>query len=190
MRSIIVRCLAAASIAGLVTPPVFASNLPSMPPLKTGLWETTMERMDAKGNHVETGSERMQKTMQNMPPEARAQMLAMMKARGMDPGNGAIRTCMTKEQFTPAYFDAMMAGTSCKVSFTTRTLAHWKWHTSCATLNIESDGDTTFSSPEGYSTKAVSTSGVMGKQIVSSMTVTSKWLGSSCGDIKPIEATP
>ena len=190
MRSIIVRCLAAASVAGLVTPPVFAGDMPSMPPLKTGLWETTMQQMDAKGNHLESGSERMQKTMRNMPPEARAQMQAMMKARGMDPSNGAIRTCMTREQFTQAYFDAMMAGTSCKVSFTTRTLAHWKWHTSCASLKIESDGDTTFSSPEGYSTQAVSTSGATGKQIISSMTVTSKWLGPSCGDIKPIAPKP
>jgi hypothetical protein len=190
MRSITVQYVVATAATGLMALAVAASDLLSMPPLKTGLWESTMERMDGKGNRLESGSERMQKAMEKMPPEARARAQAMMKGRGMGENNGAIRICMTKEQFTQAHFDAMMAGSACKVTYATRTRDHWKWHSSCPTIKIESDGESTFLSPESYVSKSITTSTMTSKPTISSMTVTSKWLGANCGDIKPLDTNP
>jgi len=182
MRLITIRLLTL-SVLSCVALVVAAGQLPA-PPVKSGLWETRMSALDAEGHEVAPPEPA---PLSKMAPEARARMADAMKARGlsMPDASGATKACFTKETFESDTWQQMASDAGCTTKYSTRSSATWKWHSSCTSLNSESDGEVVFNSPESYRVKVTTTAMVMGKPNTSTRIVQAKWLGPDCGDVKP-----
>jgi len=143
-----------------------------------------MSILDADGHEVARPE---QAALSRLSPEARARMADAMKARGiaMPDANGATKVCLTKEMFESGRWQQMAAESGCTTNYSTTSGATWKWHSSCAALKSESDGEAVFSGAESYRIKVTTTSTVMEKTKTSTRIIQSKWLGADCGDIKP-----
>jgi len=182
MHVIAIRLVALSVLLSLALV-VAAAQMPA-PPVKPGLWETRMSTLDAEGHEVVPPE---QAALSKMPPEARARMADAMKARGlsMPDASGATKACFTKETFESGRWQEMASETGCTTKYSTLSGATWKWHSSCASLKSESNGEVTFSNPESYRVKLTTTATVTGKTNTSTRIVQAKWLGADCGDIKP-----
>ena len=181
MRPITIR-LAAFVLSSLACV-TLAGQLP-VPPVKPGLWETRMSALDAAGR--ETASPE-QSALSKLPPETRARMAEVMKARGlsMPDADGATKACFTKEMFESGRWQQMASETGCTTNYSTRSSTMWKWHSSCPALKSESDGEVVFSNPQSYRVKMTTTSVVNGKTNTSTRIIQATWLGADCGEIKP-----
>ena len=175
------------SIAVMATSAIAAGALSPAPPVKPGLWEVTNIMMDRNGEQS-AAMQKMAQAMKDMPPEMRERMDAMMKSRGVGMGgaNGAVKTCMTKETFEQDQWQGARSG--CTTNYSARTGNTWKWHSSCPKLKSESDGEAVFTNTENYTAKVVTHSTATGKDVTSNVSMTAKWLGANCGDIKPMTA--
>ena len=183
MRLIAIR-LAALSVLSCITLAAGAAGPLPVPPVKPGLWEARMSSLDADGHELPRPE---QAAMARMPPEARARMAEVMKARGlsMPDADGATKACLTKEMFESGRWQQMASETGCTTNYSTRSSTMWKWHSSCPALKSDSDGEVVFSSPQSYRVKLTTTAMVNGKMNTSTRIVQAKWLGADCGDIKP-----
>jgi hypothetical protein len=161
-----------------------AAGAPPVPPVKPGLWEARMTTLDADGHETIPPE---QAALAKMPPEVKAKMAEAMKARGMSipDANGATKVCFTKDMFESGRWQQMAADSGCTTNFSTQSSTLWKWHSTCTSLNSESDGEAVFSSPESYKTRMTTTATVGGKTKTTTRIVQSKWLAADCGDIKP-----
>ncbi len=168
-------------VAGVLAVAVLGVQAQTTPPLKPGLWQIHIDS-EVDGQKRPDMAERMK----NMDPEARAKMEAAMKARGMDAGDSSGRKiCYTRETLDRGRWAEQQG--SCKTDYSNRSAGMWKWHSSCKEIGYEGDGEATFSNSENYVVKSagVMTSG--GKARSTKSTITAKWLGSDCGDIKPVD---
>ncbi len=183
MRPIAIR-LAASSVLSCFTLFAFAAGPLPVPPVKPGLWEARMSALDADG-HEMTPPE--QAALSRLSPEARARMADAMKASGvsMPDTNGATKVCLTKEMFESGGWQQMALEAGCTTNYSKLSGTTWNWHSSCAALKSESEGEAVFNSAESYRTKVTTTATVMGKTNTSTRIVQGKWLGADCGDIKP-----
>lgn len=182
MRLTAIRLLAMSVLSCLAL--VVAAAQPTVPPVKAGLWETRMSALDAAGHEIAPPEPA---ALSKMPPEARARMAEAMKARGlsMPDASGATKACFTKDTFESGRWEEMASEAGCTTKYSTRSSSTWKWHSSCTSLNSESDGEVVFNNPESYRVKVTTTAMVMGKSNTSTRIVQAKWLGADCGDIKP-----
>lgn len=170
--------VAAAALAGQ------AQTTPPTPPLKPGLWDVHIER-EVNGQKQPDASERLK----NLPPEKRAQYEAMMKKNGLATGAGGNnQICYSRESLSRSPWTE--AQTDCKVTYATRTTTAWKWHSSCAKMNVEADGEASFPNSENYTMVSSSVVNVGSTPRNSRTTITGKWMGSDCGDVKPFDAKP
>jgi hypothetical protein len=80
--------------------------------------------------------------------------------------------------------------TDCKATFSDRSAASWKWHTSCPTSGYEADGEAIFIDHENYTVKSTSVSKIGGQVRNSQTTITAKWLGADCGGLAPLDPKP
>jgi hypothetical protein len=184
MRLIAIRLAGLSVFSCFAFAALAAGQLP-VPPVKAGLWEARMSSLDANGRELPRPE---LAAMDRLPPEARARMADAMKARGlsMPDASGATKVCLTKEMFQSGGWQQAAAESGCTTSYSTRSAKSWKWHSSCAALKSESDGETVFDSTESYRTKMTTTATVMGKTNTSTRVVQAKWLGADCGDVKPL----
>jgi Protein of unknown function (DUF3617) len=154
------------------------------PPVKPGLWQVHAER-EVNGQKMPDASDRLK----NMSPEKRAQIEAMMKQHGMGTGPGDMgKVCYTREMLAKDPW--ANSQTDCKVAFSSRSSSSWKWHTSCPKSGVESDGETIFTNSENYVVTVNSVTKIGDAVRNSHSTITGKWLGSDCGDVKPLDTTP
>lgn len=181
MRLIAIR-LAASSLLSCVALAAVAAELL---PVKPGLWEARSSALDPDGHEMAPPE---QAALSRLPPEARARMAEVMKARGiaMPDANGATKVCFTKEMLESGGWEQTASEAGCTTTFSSRSGSTWKWHSSCTKFQSESDGETVFASPESYRTKVTTTVTLKGKTNTSTRIVQAKWLGATCGDIKPI----
>lgn len=186
MRTLMIRS-AVLSVLGAVALLAYAAGTLPAPPIKTGLWEVTTKMLDADGK-PQTPPE--QAALANMPPELRARMEEMMKARGasLPDANGATKVCHTKDSFNSGSWQALAASAGCTTDFSGQSGNNWKFHSSCAKLQAESDGEVVFSDPEHYSSKVTTKSSLMGKQNTQTRVMEAHWVGANCGDVKPLTA--
>jgi hypothetical protein len=159
---------------------VAASHAQTAPPIKPGLWQVTPQRSVNGAPPVDMGDR-----MKSMSPEVRKKVEESMKARGMAPAGpgGQLRVCFTKEFLDRGHWQAQT--TNCKTESRVRTGSHWAWHTSCTAPASETDGEAHFGDAENYVVKTATKMTLNGKPHASQTTVTAKWLGSDCGDVKP-----
>jgi len=164
-----------------------AAGIPPAPPIKPGLWEVKTTMLDASGKPQVPPE---QAAMANIPPEMRARMAEMMKARGvsMPDENGAMKVCMTKETMDSGKWQALAANVGCTTDYNTATANGWKFRSTCPSLKTESEGEVVFSNAENYTSKITTKSTLMGKESVNTRVMASHWLSASCGDVKPITA--
>jgi hypothetical protein len=182
MRSVAVPCLALllASLSSLT------AQAQEVPPIKPGLWQVHSERM-VDGKKMPA----MDLRMGDLPPEARKQMEAMMKQRGVDmsAGGGDIKMCLSKESLDQNQWLSEKTGPhACKTDFKSRSGNRWTWHSSCTEPKSESDGEATFNGPESYAVKVATTMTMKGETRTTNMSTSSKWLSADCGDVKPFSA--
>lgn len=153
-------------------------------PIKPGLWQVHMEH-EVNGQKAPDMSDRLK----NLPPEKRAQYEAMMKQHSMaTDANAPRRVCYTKESLDRSSWANQ--ATDCKADFSSRSGRLWKWHTSCPKSGYEADGEADFLDSENYTVKSTSVSKISDKVRNSSTTITAKWVGADCGDVKPFEPKP
>jgi len=180
-RLLIPVCLV--SLAAVASPA--AQNSMPAPPVKPGLWETRMSQLDANGKEVPSPE---LAALSRMPADQREKMAEAMRARGVQlpDANGTMKACLTKESLDSGAWQQVAAQSGCVTTYSTRTNAAWKWHTACASIQSESDGETAFTGSEGYRTKITTTSKIAGQTRTTTRIVQGKWIGAACGDIKPI----
>ena len=175
--------LRAASVLMLCSAGLAAQAQP-VPPIKPGLWQVSVQRA-VDGQATPSPGDRLK----NMSPEMRAKVEAGMKARGMELGAGGdMKVCHTKESLAQGAWNRQ--GSSCKTDVKTRSAASWTWHTSCTQPLMEIDGETLFTNAENYIVKTSSTMTMGGQARSSQSTITAKWLGADCGDVKPFVMPP
>jgi hypothetical protein len=172
-------------VLGLVAACAAVAHAQTAPPIKPGLWQVTSERtLDGQK------APDMSQQMATMPPEARKQMEAMMKQRGMDISGGTnnLKICQTREQLDEGRWRNEESG--CKTDFSSRTASLWKWRSVCTQPPSESEGEARIESPERYTVKVSTVSKRKGEAHTSQMTMNAKWLGADCGDVKPFAPPP
>jgi Protein of unknown function (DUF3617) len=175
------RRLTTIVIASAAAP--LAAQAQNAPPIKPGLWQVQSER-EIDGQKAPDPMERMK----NLPPEARKQMETMMKQRGVDMGQGGTqKVCHTRESLDQGRWKGD-GESRCKTDITHRSATSWKWHASCTQPDSEMDGETVFTNPENYTVKTLVTTARKGQARTMRMTVTAKWVGVDCGDLKPMQA--
>ena len=142
MRLIASRLTALSVLSCFALAGLAAGQLP-VPPVKPGLWEARMSSLDANGREMPRPE---LAALARLPPEARTQMADAMKARGlsMPDANGATKVCLTKAMFESGSWQQAAAESGCTTNYSTRSGSTWKWHSSCAALKSESDGETVF----------------------------------------------
>jgi Protein of unknown function (DUF3617) len=180
MRSIVLASL----VFVVVTGAHGIARAQSAPPIKPGLWQIQTEReVDGQRQRMPDMSEHLK----NMPPEARRQMEAMMKQRGVDMSSGNMndmKVCLTRDSLDAEQWQRHQG--TCKTDYLSRTASSWKWHTSCTDPAAETDGEAFFTSADAYTVKTATTMNVQGQSRITRMTLNSKWLGPDCGDVKPV----
>lgn len=153
------------------------------PPIKPGLWEIHHES-ESDGQKAPDMAERLK----HMSPEQREKVEAMMKQRGMDPAGNGMKVCYTQEMLDKGDWSNQQ---TCKVDYSSRSAASWKWHATCSKYGYEGDGEATFPDSENFVVKSTGVTTTEGKAKTQKVTSTGKWLAPDCGDIKPLEqSTP
>jgi hypothetical protein len=186
-ESAVMRSLAAC-LAALVAFSAYAAGLG----LKPGLWEVRIVKQVVDGldmtAQMAAQASQLQKTMAAMPPEQRAKMEAMFKDRGIGQGgDGGYRLCISPEM---AKRDTPIVDKDgrCQPTKVTHSGNQTSYEFSCS-----SNGMTTVGKGESTATGDL----ISNRSDVTITKVNSpprvihgesemKYLGSDCGDVKPI----
>ncbi len=156
----------------LLLPPIAAAADFTPLEVKPGLWEAT----------VTTKMQLPEAMLANVPPDRRAQMEAMMAGRGGQPT--AVKSCLTKESLSRALnFNADQRKT-CDYKLVSSSATKQQVEIQCTSDRGKLTGNMTFEalSPEsGRATIQMSQDGGTKMNI----TVSTKYLGPDCGDVKP-----
>jgi hypothetical protein len=157
---------------------------------KPGLWEAN-NKVGAGNARLQEAMAMMQQQMAGMPPERRKQIEDMMAKQGVSIGSDGVvvKMCITPEmaaqqqlpiqqQGNCTYQRSPMVGNTLKFAFT------------CTNPQGSGDGSVTFSSPTAYTSSMRVTSSATGSPEAVDIQSTGRWLGSSCGSVKPLTLPP
>jgi hypothetical protein len=175
--------LAILALAGLVAVPCSAQNM------KAGLWEMT-NKMESSDGKMEQAMAEMQKQMASMPAEQRKMMEDMMAKQGVKMGaaGGAmqVKMCLTKEMLAQGQLPVQQQG---NCTMTRSPMVGNSMHMSykCTNPDSHGEGDMSFSGDSAYTMKMKVNHMQNGRNETMTMNGAAKWLGSDCGNIKPIE---
>jgi hypothetical protein len=134
------------------------------PPMRPGLWEVQSVSREMNGKAMPDPSAMMAANMDKMPPEMRAQdMISGNRWQQQHEGR-----CQNS--------GASQSGNTWTVSFT------------CQDPEAQGEVRTTFNGAESYSSDMTITSQRKGKPTQMHMRHQAKWLGASCGELKPMNA--
>jgi hypothetical protein len=153
--------------------------------IKPGLWENTITMKSDN-----PAMEQMKARMAAMSPEQRAQMEKLIP--GMAPGGApnSIRVCITKEQ---AARDITPDNNGrCSRTNVVRSGDTTQFDFACKSARSDVSGHGSFTRISDNAYTATSTAAMVTKSTTTHMTsdITSKFISSDCGDVKPIEPTP
>ena len=109
-----------------------------------------------------------------------------MKQQGVDlsGGLGDMKVCLSKQSLEQNNWQGQQG--NCKTEVLSRSASTWKWRSVCTDPQAVIDGEALFASPEAYTMKTVMKRTAGGQTQTARMTTESKWLGSDCGDLKPM----
>ena len=171
----ICRSVIPIGVALVAAPPVvFAQTLN----VKLGLWETTVVSQMSGMPPID---------MSNMTPEQRARMeVAMEAAKKRAATPHTIRTCLTKEKLEKGLFQDKDNEASCKHEVVTKSTTVYAVKFDCSREDNNTTGEWRFEAvtPENVKGNGKFTIEHTGRKMSSTGTMTAKWIGSSCGDVK------
>ena len=167
---------------------VWAAGAAQAQKMRPGLWEKSVA-MKSSGGQIEAAMAQARAQLAAMPPEQRAQIEAMMAHQGV--GMAAdkpttLRICITPEM---AARDEFNPGDSrCKSSSFTRSGNTVRFKFSCDTERGPSSGEGEYTLVSDTETRSKMFVNTMheGKPMRMDMKSSGRWLGASCGDLKPI----
>jgi hypothetical protein len=154
--------------------------------LKPGLWEIATQMQGGAGSKNDEMAKAM-KELQDLPPEQRKMMEAMMAKQGVQlgsaPGGGmSIKICMTKEMVDRNDMPSQQG--DCKHTYSQRSGNTMKFSFVCTKPPSSGEGQFTFTSTEAYKTTMVTK--VSGQK--TEMQSSGRWLKADCGAVKPLPA--
>ncbi len=152
--------------------------------MKPGLWEITA-RMQGSGGQLDAAMAMAQQQMQNLSPEQRAQLEAMMKGRGvaLGPQGNTVRVCVTKEQAEREELPQAQEGCTQQGQ---RSGKVFRYTFSCRSEPpMSGEGEYTLTSATSASGRTVVRTVVGGRNETVNVENSSTWLAADCGDLKP-----
>lgn len=154
---------------------------------KPGLWEVTSKVSGSP--ETDKAMADMQKQMAGMPPEQRKQMEAMMGKQGMSfsgpAGAMVMKSCVTKEMVEQSQLPVQTRGT-CTSTTSEKTSTSMKFSYACTNPPSIGQGQFNFLNDRSFTSKMKLTTTVQGKQESTTVEGAGKWLGTDCGQVKPI----
>ena len=154
---------------------------------KAGLWEVTSKLGGSA--EMDNAMIQMQQQMASMPPEQRKQMEAMMAKQGVSmsstPGGMSSKMCLTKDMIERSQMPVQTQG-DCTSTTSNKTSTGMAFKFTCASPPSSGEGQYTFMGDSAYSMKMKINSPQQGKQVITTMDSSGKWLGADCGSTKPI----
>lgn len=155
---------------------------------KPGLWEITSQVQGGSAQMSEAMAE-AQKAMESMSPEQRKMMQDMMARQGVQMGAAggggmAVKVCLTKEMAERNDVGNHQDG--CTHTHSPRVGNTMKFSFVCTQPPSSGEGQVTFHNAESYAMQMNSTSTHGGKTEKMNMQGNGRWLGSDCGNIKPL----
>jgi len=155
---------------------------------KPGLWEFTTQMQGGSGKATNAMAE-AQKQMESMPPEQRKMIQNMMAKQGVQMGTSgggamSVKMCLTQEMIERNEVSSPQDG--CTHTNGPRSGNIMKFSFVCTKPPSSGKGEVTFTSPEAYTMKMISTTTVHGSPETMEMQSSGHWLGVDCGNVKSI----
>ena len=153
--------------------------------MKPGLWESNSKM---GGNpEMEKAMAMMQQQMASMTPAQRKQMESVMGKQGIQFGSGGVMTkmCITQAMIDQGQLERQQQG-NCKTTISDKSSSGMKMNFSCTDPASTGQAVYTFQGDKGYTMNMKITTSAKGVPSVTTMESTGKWLGSDCGEVKPI----
>ncbi len=153
--------------------------------MKPGLWESTSKMGGSP--ELNKAMAQMQQQMANMPPEQRKQMESMMGKSGIGMGAGGmtVKMCLTQEMIDRGQVQRQQQG-NCKTTITEKTSQSMKMNFSCTDPVSSGEAVYTFQGDKAYTMTMRIATAAKGAASATSIDSSGKWLGSDCGEVKPI----
>jgi Protein of unknown function (DUF3617) len=176
---------------GLVVLAIVSAASAQAQGVKPGLWEITSKM---SGNaEMDKAMAEMQKQLAAMPPAQRKQMEAMMAQNGMqisaNAGGSTVKVCFSKkmaEDLDMRYSDR----SDCTHTRQPRLGNTIKFSFSCEGGKTTGQGEYKLLADAGWDGDMTITSIQNGKRETMQMKSNGRWLGASCGNLKPLDETP
>jgi hypothetical protein len=151
-----------------------------------GLWEHAFS-MKSAGGEIEKAMAEMKKQLDAMPPDQRQQMEQMMASRGVKMGaqGSSVKFCLTKEQAARPAEPRVNEHCTQQVEQRSGNTVRFKFECT-RPEGASGEGEMTYLNDKAYTGKTHLTAQVNGKPQQMSLEMTGKWLGSDCGDVKPL----
>ena len=154
--------------------------------MKPGLWEM-LNRVQSGGQDLTAAMAAMQTQIAVMPPEQRKMMEDMIAKRGVQMGAvgaGGVSTkiCLTPEMVERNEVVLKQQG-DCTQTTSPRVGGTMKYAFKCTKPVSSGQGEVTVTSPEAFAMKM----SISSAERNIDMQATGKWLGTQCGDIKPVQ---
>lgn len=155
-----------------------------------GLWEHSFT-MKSQGGEMAQAQTEVQKQLAAMPPAERKKIEDMMASRGVTMGTqgAAVKVCLTPDQAArPA--EPRMVG-DCTQSDVQRSGGTLNYRFSCTKpQQVSGEGQVSYVSDKAYTGRSTLTSQAAGIPQQMTMTMSGRWLGAECGDVRPVGALP
>lgn len=155
---------------------------------KPGLWEFTTQMQGGSGKAANDMAQ-AQKQLESMPPEQRKMLQNMMAKQGVQMGTGAgggmsVKMCLTQEMVDRNEVSSRRDG--CTHTNSPRSGNNMKFSFVCTKPPGSGKGEITFTGPEAYTMKMISTTTVHGSPELMEIQSSGRWLGTDCGNVRPI----
>ena len=160
--------------------------------IKVGLWESTVATEIAGMPAMPAMPALSEEQLAQMPPAARAQIEARMKAAGGgSPRTTTAKYCVTREALSRGLAMGGTDAKNCTQKLVSTSTEKQQIHVECTQGNTKTSGDITFERVDAEHVKALALikgtgdSSTGGRTIDIKATITSKWMAADCGSVKP-----
>lgn len=170
---------------GLCSGLALDAHAASKPPMKAGLWEVKPISRELNGKPLPDMSAMMSERLAQMPPEARARIEGQMKQHGLSMANGgAMKVCITQDMIDTQRWHQPEG--KCSHSEVTQSGKVWTLRFTCQNPEARGEVRTTFLGADTYTSEVDMTTSRGGKDNTMRMRNEARWVGASCGDVKPL----
>jgi hypothetical protein len=176
--------LSLAAICGLLSLAAHAQST------KPGLWEVSSKLDSSSNPEMAKQMAEAQKQMAAMPPAQRKMMEEMMAKQGMNmsmkgDGSTVMKVCITPEMASRPPVEQQK---DCTYNYPARSGNTQRFSFQCTKPVSSGEGEIIFKGADDYTGKMKINAERNGKKETMSMSTAGKFLGSSCGAIKPMAA--